>query len=106
MNGLADYAWVAPKPPLPIAVANDTNRMFARHSIILRRKHPSQRRVDTQHLIIVPGHELPGCSRFRLTIYTHGQAQRVVSQHAGERPVVIPELLVGAVGEAVAVHAI
>src|SRR5262245_13971271 len=105
MNSLADNARVAPETPLPITVADDANRMFARRSIIPRRNRPPQRRVDAQHLIIVSAHELPVNSRFRLTIHTHGQAQRMVSQHAGERPVVIPDLLVIAEREAVAVLA-
>src|SRR5262249_44447088 len=105
MNGLADNARVAPETPLPITVADDTNRMSSRRSIILRRNRPPQRRVDAQHLIIVPAHELPVNGRYRLTIHTHGQAQRMVSQHAGERPVVIPDLLVVAVRESVAVLA-
>src|SRR6266545_613622 len=100
MNGLADYAWVAPETPLPVAVTDDTNRVCAGLLIIFRRYRPPQRRVDTKHRIVVPGHELPTERRFWLPIHTHGQPQRVVSQDAGERLVLISESFVALVKEA------
>src|SRR5262245_8001445 len=102
MNNPADYAWVATETPPPIAVADDADRMRPCHAIILRRNRPAQRRIYAQHLIIAPAHELPIERWFRLPIHTHGQSQRMVGKHAGEHPVVIPELLVSDVGEAVA----
>src|SRR5262245_41839218 len=100
MNGLADNARGAPETPPPVAIADDANRMCARHAIILWRNRSPQRRIYAQSLIIAPAHELAVDCRFRLSIHAHGQPHRMVGQHAGERQVVIPELLVSDVGEA------
>src|SRR5262245_19600112 len=104
MNGLSYDGRVAPETTAPVAVADDADRMRAGRPIILRRNRPPQRRVYAQHRIVTTCDELSIDRRFRLSIHTHGQTQRVVSQQAGERPVVIPELLEIAVRETVALR--
>src|SRR5262245_65113339 len=77
--------------------------MRAARSIIVPTNYPPQRRNYAQYREIAPSHNLSIDHWFRLPIYTHVQPQRIVSQHAGERPIAIPESFVPAVHEAVIV---
>src|SRR5215510_15951294 len=92
MNGLSYNGRIAREAPSPIAVADDANGRLAGRAVIVRDNRPPQRRMYAQHRVIIPAHELARHSRFRLTIHTHAQPQRMISKQAGEDFVLIADL--------------